>query len=267
MASLRGHPVRRKGLRIAASRPATLTRQCSGRVPVATCDPFAQCPLARRVTRQRLSSFGTRPLVISMARLSFFATTKDCLAILDFLFASTDCCLYELYSEYDMPIRKYSNLSEAQRAFQPGRAPGSVLPTHLRPWSPSAFSDPVIERISLRPDKCQGHTFRYVFRGPGSVVFHFGGMTKNEIGYSEYSHFEEPSQTLEDGVNWPVFKKLSGKIQYHIRGRLATAKLPGRCVLPDAMEHAKQGSLLVRHQLLRWRFSGGELVQCAQTKQ
>jgi hypothetical protein len=199
-----------------------------------------------------------------MARLAFFATTKDCLAILDFMFASTDCCLYELASAYGMPIRKYSNLSEAKQAFQLGRAPGSVLPTHLRPWSPSAFSDPEIERISLRPEKCQGHTFRYVFRGPGSVVFHFGEVTASEIGYSEYSHFEESSPMVQDGINWPIFKKLSGKIQYHIRGRLAVAKLPGHSVLADAMEHAKRGLVLVRHQLLRWRFSDGNLLQCAE---
>src|SRR5262245_29316659 len=128
-----------------------------------------------------------------MARLAFFATKKDCLSILDFLFSSTDCCLYELASDYDMPIRKYSNLTEVQQAFQPGRSPGSVLPSHLCPWSPSAFSDPVIERISLRPEKCQGHTFRYAFRGPGSVIFHFGEMTASAIQYSEYSHFEESS--------------------------------------------------------------------------
>jgi len=199
-----------------------------------------------------------------MARLAFFATTKDCLAVLDFLFASTDCCLYELYSEYEKPIRKYSELSEVQQAFRPGREPESVLPTHLSPWSPSAFSDPIIERIALRPEKCQGHTFRYVFRGPGSVVFHFGGTTKNEIAYSEYSHFEETSPVSQDGVNWPIFKKLSGKIQYHIRGRLAVAKLPGIFVLPDALEHAKRGALLVRHQLLRWQFSGDHLVQCTE---
>ena len=197
-----------------------------------------------------------------MARLAFFATKKDCLDILEFLFASTDCCLYELASAYEMPIRRYSNLSEAEQSFLLGREPGSVLPTHLRPWSPSAFSEPVIERIGLKPEKCQGHTFRYIFRGPGSVVFHFGGSTKNEIGYSEYSHFEET--TPQEGVNWPVFKKLSGKIQYHIRGRLAVAKLPGHCVLPDAMEQAKRGLLLVRHQLLRWRFTDGNFVQCAE---
>ena len=40
--------------------------------------------------------------------------------------------------------------------------------------------------------------------------------------------------------------------------------LPGHCVLPDAMEQARQGSELVRHQLLRWRFSDGELVQCTE---
>lgn len=199
-----------------------------------------------------------------MARLAFFATTKDCLSILDFLFESTDCCLYELDSEYEKPIRKYSDLSEVQQAFQPGRAPESVLPTHLRPWSSSAFSEPIIERIALKPEYCQGHTFRIVFRGPGSVAFHFGGITKNQIAYSEYSHFEETSPVNQDGVNWPIFKKLSGKIQYHIRGRLAVTKLPGHFVLPDAMEHAKRGALLVRHQLLRWRFLNGQLVQCAE---
>lgn len=199
-----------------------------------------------------------------MARLAFFATTKDCLAILDFLFASTDCCLYELDSEYGKPIRKYCHLSEVHQAFRSGRAPESVLPTHLCPWSPSAFSDPIIERIALIPEKCQGHTFRYVFRGPGSVVFHFGGIAKNEIAYSEYSHFEETSSVGQDGVNWAIFKKLSGKIQYHIRGRLAVAKLPGHFVLPDAMEYAKRGALLVRHQVLRWQYSGGQLVQCAE---
>jgi hypothetical protein len=214
-----------------------------------------------------IEKLGIQTPDVMMARLAFFATKKDYLAIFDFLFRSTDCCLYELASEYEKPIRKYSTIAEVEQCFLSGRQPGSILATHLRPWSPSAFSDPVIEKISLKPEKCQGHTFRYMFRGPGSVVFHFGGTTESEIIYSEYNHFDEPSPSapkFDDGIDWPNFKKLSGKIQYHIRGRLALAKLPGHFVLPDAMEHAKQGFLLVRHRLLSWKYSGGSLVLCAE---
>lgn len=202
-----------------------------------------------------------------MARLAFFATKKDYLAILDFLFGSTDCCVYELDSEFEKPIRKFSTIAEVEQCFIPGRKSGSLLPTHLRLWSPSAFSEPVIERISLKPESCQGYKFRYVFRGPGSAVFHFGGISEREIEYSEYNHFDEPTGQASphnDGIDWPVFRKLSARIQYHIRGRLAVAKLPGHCILPDAMEQAKEGCILLRHQLLRWKHVGGNLIQCVE---
>jgi hypothetical protein len=45
-------------------------------------------------------------------------------------------------------------------------------------------------------------------------------------------------------VNWEALKRVSNRIQYHVRKRLAAAKAEGRPVLPQAFELARAGYAL-----------------------
>jgi hypothetical protein len=74
------------------------------------------------------------------------------------------------------------------------------------------------------------------------------------------SHFGHQSQVraqawgMDDGVNWEALKTLSSRIQYHIRKRLAAGKVPGRPVLPQALELARAGDALKLATQTPWAF-------------
>ena len=59
---------------------------------------------------------------------------------------------------------------------------------------------------------------------------------------------------MDDGVNWEALKTLSNRIQYHIRKRLAAGKVPGRPVLPQALELARAGYALKLATQTPWAF-------------
>ena len=73
---------------------------------------------------------------------------------------------------------------------------------------------------------------------------YLGGVCGRAITQSKYFH---PSSVWADrrGIDWEAFKKLSNRITYHIRKRLAVGKaVPGCVVLPEAMELAQAGYAL-----------------------
>ncbi len=59
---------------------------------------------------------------------------------------------------------------------------------------------------------------------------------------------------VDTGVNWDALKTLSNRIQYHIRKRLAVAKVPGRPVLPQAFELARSGYALKEAAQTPWEY-------------
>jgi hypothetical protein len=59
---------------------------------------------------------------------------------------------------------------------------------------------------------------------------------------------------MDHGVNWESLKTLSNRIQYHIRKRLAVAKVPGCPVLPQAHELARSGYALKLAAQTPWAY-------------
>ena len=93
--------------------------------------------------------------------LDFFAAEADQRAVLDFLFSSTDLRVFESYSEYDAELREFRSVDELAAAFPLGtdrHGNGGVMLLML--WSPSVMRDLTIERFALKPEYCNGHTFR-----------------------------------------------------------------------------------------------------------
>ena len=56
------------------------------------------------------------------------------------------------------------------------------------------------------------------------------------------------------GIDWESHKKLSNRIQYHIRKRLAAGKVPGRPVLAQALELARAGYAIKLATQTPWQF-------------
>ena len=193
-----------------------------------------------------------------MANLGFFASRDDQKAVADFLFAHTDVRVFESYSEFGQELREFKSFSDLSSAFEVGvDRHGNGTAILLQLWSPSVMAKPEFARIDLDPRRCDGHTFRFCVRGGGLVQLYFGGVHDWVITASTFGHFSEAGARAKGqaaGVNWTALGKLSNKIQYHVRRRLAVARVPGRPVLPQAYELAKSGYALKEAAKARWQY-------------
>jgi hypothetical protein len=192
------------------------------------------------------------------ARLDFFAAETDQRAVLDFLFSSTDVRVFESYSEFDAELREFPSTEEMAAAFPLGTDQhGSGHAVLLQLWSPSVMSKLTIERFAVDPAACNGHTFRHRIDGGGLMQLYLGGVCGQVLTMSHFGHQSQiRAQTwgVDQGVNWEALKKLSNRIQYHIRKRLAAGKVPGRPVLAQAFELAKAGYALKPATQTPWQF-------------
>lgn len=180
--------------------------------------------------------------------LDFFAAEADQRAVLDFLFSSTDVRVFESYSEYDAELREFRSTDELAATFRLGTDPyGNGSAILLMLWSPSVMRDLTIERFALKPEHCDGHTFRHRIDGGGLMALYLGGVCGRVVTKSHFGHQSQvraQAWQVDDGVNWESLKTLSARIQYHLRTRLAAGKAGSRPVLPQALELAQSGYAL-----------------------
>ncbi len=183
-----------------------------------------------------------------MASLDFYAIEQDISDVLEFVLTETDCKIFESYSEYDKELREFKSISEVIGAYD-SKSVGTFL---LDLWSPSVSSKVVIKKIVLDPRKCNGATHRFTIEGWGLMQLYFGRIQNDEIEHSHYGHNSEKrarnwESTYLDELgsvndwNWELLKKISGKIQYHIRKRLAVSKVSSRPILKTAFEKHSKG--------------------------
>lgn len=194
-----------------------------------------------------------------MANLDFFAAERDQKAVADFLFSATNVRVFESYSEFGQELREFRSLDDLSAAFPLGEDKhGNGCSVLLQLWSPSVMRELEIERIALLPEKCNGHTFRYRISGSGLIQLYFGGLHEKIITKSHFGHFTEAGArkwSKEKGVDWGELKTLSNWIQNHIKKRLATAKVPGRPVLAQALELARAGFALKEAAQVPWQYN------------
>lgn len=180
-----------------------------------------------------------------MANLDFFAARSDQKAVLDFVLTETDGRIFESYSRFSEELREFHSFEELDSAFQIGvDEHGNGTAVLLIIWSPTVMRRLRIEKIALNPQKCEGHKFRYTIRGGGLIQLYLGGVHRNIVTHSHFGHFNERGAErwgLAGEVNWEGMKKLSNRIQYHVRSRLAVAKVSSCPVLPEAHALAKAG--------------------------
>jgi hypothetical protein len=179
-----------------------------------------------------------------MANLDFSGVREDLRAVLFFVFGATDLRVFELSSEYGQELREFTSVDEVESAYPLGDASRGRV--HLNLWSPSVMRTLDIRRVELDPRHCKGHTFRYALEGSGCIQLYLGGAKDKTIVWSHYGHFTEAGARKwgHEGPNWEALKKLSNKVHYHIRSRLAVAKAPGRPILPEAFRLLSDGYTL-----------------------
>jgi hypothetical protein len=175
-----------------------------------------------------------------MANLDFYALGDDLRSLLAFLYAETDVVIYELYSRDNCELRSFHSVAELTKAFDLG----VYGTTHLMLWSPSVMASPLISRVEAT--QVPTPFFRYKIGGAGLIQFYLDGVRNGVIHHSHLGHWNEarakylPEHLVSD-CNWVALRKLSGKIQNHIRGKCATFKLHSRPVLHQAWDMVQEG--------------------------
>jgi hypothetical protein len=174
-----------------------------------------------------------------MANLDFYALGDDLRSLFRFVYAETDVVVYELASEFDCDARQFASLAELEAVFNlDGYKVG-----HLQLWSPTVMARPVFQRIEL---KVPGHSFRYAVEGAGLIQLYLDGQRDGVIYHTHYGHWNEAGARERsihpaDDCDWQALAKLSGRIQRHVRGRLAAANLYARPVLHQAFGAVQRG--------------------------
>ena len=185
--------------------------------------------------------------------MDFYALKDDIRGIVHFIFEETDFRIFESYSEYDAELREFRSSDDLSAAFSLGNDPhghGNAIPLQL--WSPSVMPKVEFELITL---KVVGHSFRYRISGVGLIQIYFGGEHEGIISDSHYGHWSEAGARQRavgdaNAVDWSALSRLSGKLQRHIRNKMAVAKVRGRSILPDAYAAVQRG-LGLRYSALK----------------
>jgi hypothetical protein len=192
------------------------------------------------------------------ANLDFFAAEADQRAVLDFLFSSTDVRVFESYSEYDANLREFCSTEDLAATVRLGTDPGgSGHAVLLQLWSPSAMRELTIRRFDLDPAQCDGRSFRHNIEGAGLMQLYLGGVCGQVVTMSHFGHQSQARARrwqVDDGVNWDALQKLSNRVQYHVRKRLAAGRVPGRPVLRQALQLAEAGYSLELGIQAPWSF-------------
>jgi hypothetical protein len=184
----------------------------------------------------------------TMANVDFYALREDLRSLLHFICEETDLRVFESYSEPDAVLREFRSFHELSEAFEIGvdkHGHGSNVKLQL--WSPGVTKDVNIVRFDLKPTKRRPHKFRHKIFGVGLIQLHLGGRFKNLITDSHYGHWNEAGARQRscgnaDAVDWKSMSRLSGRIQRHIRNKMAVAKVMGRPILPSAFEEVRRGA-------------------------
>jgi len=202
-----------------------------------------------------------------MPTLHYFAAADDIREVLDFVFAETDCRLYEAYSANDRQMREFRSTAEVAETFQLGLDPhGNGSAQYLALWSPSAVSRVTVKRIEFEPRyaKRTGATHRFNVDGPALIYLHFGGEHEGAITTSWLSCNSERRATVWASsfdpsirVDWPAVRKLLGRLRYLIDRKLVAARVPGHAVLPHALARHRDG-LGLKHGALSFSVPVGQ---------
>jgi hypothetical protein len=173
-----------------------------------------------------------------MPNCDFYALKEDCYEVLEFIFAQPGWALYELYSEWDKPVRAFDSVASVRDAF-----PVVQEATHFRLYAPTMRGGVQYRRIDLNPGAVPGASFRYSTEGWGLIQVYFGDLRDRQLSNSHTNHNTEirarnwsaTSSELGDVEewDWPGVAKVSGRLVRYIH-KLGVSKYGSRPVLPGA---------------------------------
>lgn len=183
-----------------------------------------------------------------MSSLSFFASTDDLRELIRFVFDETDLRVFEAYSRVNHELREFRNLEELDRERPTDSSHGRL---HLRMFSPSVTQGPEIVEFELTESAGGGvrrkvedpSQIQIVQQGvrevaAGEALFPSDIANWNEKGAYQRSAY--PDEQLEQ-IDWRELERLSRRLIYRIRKKMAVAKFNGQPILPDVYRQMENG--------------------------
>lgn len=184
-----------------------------------------------------------------MPNCDFFACGDDHRVILEYLFDSLSCRVFELYSAFDSELAEFTTLNELKRHYDiqdwTTHKHGSL---HLQIYADNALGPVNFRRIDLNPAKCDGATFRYSTEGWGLIQLYLESPRGDSLANSHTNHNSEARANKwasvddrldsPDSWDWKSVTSFSQKLNRFIR-KQAIAKKHTRVVLPSALDYVE----------------------------
>jgi hypothetical protein len=181
-----------------------------------------------------------------MPNCDFYATPADHRILLDWLFREQSCQIYENTSDWEQPLRLFNAtdevLSQFERTYVGGKKWTSV-PLQLYVLGAGPPFEP--RKIALKPEACDGKTFRYSAAGLGLVQLYLESVGNDRLSNSHTNHnSQKRAETwantvddLSDPARWDFarIKSFSARLNRQIK-KQSVAKIGSRPVLPGALE-------------------------------
>jgi hypothetical protein len=185
-----------------------------------------------------------------MPSITFYAAGTDLHRILNYVFDRSGCRVFENYSPFGEGIAEFKSVDELSARYSLGECQGGAPGALLALVTKGASDLFEIQRIALRPEFCEGHTFRYTIAGWGLIHLHLGGTGPHGLVSSNSNHFTAAGarqwvhthSTLEpvEAWNWAEVASVSSALNRFIR-KLAVFKIASRPVLPIDAAQFSQG--------------------------
>jgi len=186
-----------------------------------------------------------------MPNIDFYAAGTDFRAVLTYVFKQSKCRVFESYSPSGEEIAEFKSIDDVSARYPIGVCRGSAPSVLLQLIPPGASHQFSIRRISVQPELCDGHIFRYAVEGWGLIQLHFGGIGPQGLVNSHSNHNTEARarKWLEthrelgpiEIWSWRETAEVSSALNRFIRTKLATTKIGSRPVLPDAAAAFAEG--------------------------
>ena len=85
-----------------------------------------------------------------MANLDFYAVREDMINLLEFIYAETDCRVFESYSKFDQNLQEFASTEQLLSAYDIGQDPhGNGYAVLLQLWSPESAGDERVVSLAI----------------------------------------------------------------------------------------------------------------------
>lgn len=179
-----------------------------------------------------------------MPNCDWYGTVEDHRIILDFLFQEKNCLIYELYSDYEKPLKLFSNTNEIIEEFErtyPNNKKWNTIYLNIYAQGSGPKFKP--RKIRLDPKKCQGATFRYSADGLGMIQLYLsvsedGKLKNSHTNHNSFKRIEKWREFNFTSIfskkwNFEIINKFSNKLVRKIRS-MAYAKIGSRIITENA---------------------------------